>query len=620
MVKKASGSVLFLNEEMSDARVRCAQLKAHVKEALELIEKSGHKDEFFEMAGHLVHGIPDTLFKLEKALEAASMSGALMDYEELKESVRPEKAEQLDALAEDVRTRQLKRHSNDKQAGEAIDLALRKTFQEGLADGAYTDKDVQDSVRLLNHVVQKTVSSYRNGTPAGFSGTLSNLGSVVSEFVFALGSSFNQDVKTAGVTVMNPKTAAAELTSIATEFETTGELPIAKVLALNSSLGVEVKTASEYISETEVTPDTFRTLAASMKTSPSRNSLAQELRSIIANSREKVMEGFKKSNPSMSDEALEKAADNWEKHQGKFKNAGHDDFTKKRQQAIDDILRYVHTAAGKVGMKTRRGFEDQLEPVLEMSFERGDAKTASFPEDVSPKFAQEEDPTTMAEFEPQLARFEEGKPADPTSQMSEADAAKWKTEHAKNRDNFKTASRTDDLLANLKAFRDAAHKLDARTQSKDFNDVLGAGYPKYLPSFDQFAEDVSNWLEEAELADATLGAGDRPGHEPGQKVCTYCGANTDGNKSGMCDVCDKRMNGRLTGRPRTAKDEFFKSAGKMESELKELDRLIASFSKLVKDFPEGGYGKSLKTLQDKRAEVASKIGKKTSSANGRWKL
>lgn len=46
----------------------------------------------------------------------------------------------------------------------------------------------------------------------------------------------------------------------------------------------------------------------------------------------------------------------------------------------------------------------------------------------------------MAGSEEKLSRFEEGKPADPTENMSEEDAAKWKTEHENNKDNFKSAS------------------------------------------------------------------------------------------------------------------------------------------------------------------------------------
>jgi hypothetical protein len=39
-----------------------------------------------------------------------------------------------------------------------------------------------------------------------------------------------------------------------------------------------------------------------------------------------------------------------------------------------------------------------------------------------------------------VSRFEEGKPADPTENMSEADAKKWREEHEKNKDQFKAAA------------------------------------------------------------------------------------------------------------------------------------------------------------------------------------
>jgi len=47
-----------------------------------------------------------------------------------------------------------------------------------------------------------------------------------------------------------------------------------------------------------------------------------------------------------------------------------------------------------------------------------------------------------------LSRFEEGKPADPTENMSPEDAKKWWAEHEKNKDNFKTAA-TYPILASV---------------------------------------------------------------------------------------------------------------------------------------------------------------------------
>jgi len=48
--------------------------------------------------------------------------------------------------------------------------------------------------------------------------------------------------------------------------------------------------------------------------------------------------------------------------------------------------------------------------------------------------------TTTVSEETVLSRFEEGKPADPTKNMSPEDAKKWWEEHAKNKDNFKASS------------------------------------------------------------------------------------------------------------------------------------------------------------------------------------
>jgi len=48
--------------------------------------------------------------------------------------------------------------------------------------------------------------------------------------------------------------------------------------------------------------------------------------------------------------------------------------------------------------------------------------------------------TEPKESEEKESRFEEGKPADPTENMSPEDAKKWKEEHDKNKDKFKSAN------------------------------------------------------------------------------------------------------------------------------------------------------------------------------------
>lgn len=132
--KIASGIVVYLMEELGDARLRAAQLKQYVAKALELVEKSEKRDHFFEVAADLIHGIPDVLFKLDKALDAAAMAAARMDYEEIKQGLKPEKAEELERVLDDVRLHYLKRRSsqmNAKEAARTLELFAKVTEAKG---------------------------------------------------------------------------------------------------------------------------------------------------------------------------------------------------------------------------------------------------------------------------------------------------------------------------------------------------------------------------------------------------------------------------------------------------------------------------------------------------------
>ncbi|MFA5054144.1 MAG: hypothetical protein WC565_08795, partial [Parcubacteria group bacterium] len=125
--KEASGILVYLTEELGDARLRCTQLKQLVTKAVELVEKSGNRDHFYEMAGDVIYGIPDLLFRLDKALDAASLAASKLDYEEIKQGLRPEKVDELEEAMKDVRLRYVNRRSEKdlpmkpKQAAEVID-------------------------------------------------------------------------------------------------------------------------------------------------------------------------------------------------------------------------------------------------------------------------------------------------------------------------------------------------------------------------------------------------------------------------------------------------------------------------------------------------------------------
>ncbi len=283
MPKCASISV-FLVEELGDARVRCEQLKGYIDEATDLVEKSEHRDHFFEVAGHLMHGIPEVLFKLEKALEAASMAASRIDYEEIKERLKPEKVEELEKALQDVRIRRLHR-----------------------SDGGKTPTDPSQAP-------QKSASEVPPGKDQG---------------------------------AMNAKIAAYDLIRIAEHVERTGSVPMDKLVSLISRLERGKREASASGASPAKVAGYFRAMAENLgKTAnepdpakkPSRFALARALRNVLADqmpmtsaqvaaqiyqqatSREDVIKGFKEANPDMSEADLEKAATMWEKHKDVVKD------------------------------------------------------------------------------------------------------------------------------------------------------------------------------------------------------------------------------------------------------------------------------------------------------------
>ena len=146
---------------------------------------------------------------------------------------------------------------------------------------------------------------------------------------------------------MNAKLAAYELSLIADHVDRTGSVPMDKLVSLITKLELGKRTASAAGADPKKVAGYFRELASSIvkmadetdpSKKPSRFALAQSLRRVVAdqmpmtsaqvaaqiyqtaNSREDVMKGFKDANPSMTQEQLEEAADNWEKHKNVVKD------------------------------------------------------------------------------------------------------------------------------------------------------------------------------------------------------------------------------------------------------------------------------------------------------------
>ena len=106
---RVASGLIYVQEEISDARLRCDELKNYIAHVMELIEDSDKKDHFYAVAGDMIQAIPQTVMLLEKALQASALAVNKIDYDELKLSLRPEKVEELERVLERVRIKMPKR-------------------------------------------------------------------------------------------------------------------------------------------------------------------------------------------------------------------------------------------------------------------------------------------------------------------------------------------------------------------------------------------------------------------------------------------------------------------------------------------------------------------------------
>lgn len=112
---KTASATLYIQEELSDARLRVDELKHYIVRALDLVNKSEKKDHFYAVAGDLIHAVPECLLKIERALGAASMAMNKVDYEEQRQIIRPEKVDELERVLEEVRIRMPRRMGQESK-------------------------------------------------------------------------------------------------------------------------------------------------------------------------------------------------------------------------------------------------------------------------------------------------------------------------------------------------------------------------------------------------------------------------------------------------------------------------------------------------------------------------
>lgn len=102
---REAGATVYIQEELSDARLRCDELKNYIVRVLDLVNKSTKRDHLYAVAGDVIAAVPETVLKLERALGACSMAVNKLDYEEQRQILRPDKVDELERVLDEVRMR-----------------------------------------------------------------------------------------------------------------------------------------------------------------------------------------------------------------------------------------------------------------------------------------------------------------------------------------------------------------------------------------------------------------------------------------------------------------------------------------------------------------------------------
>jgi len=100
---RRASAVLYLQEELSDARLRTDELRRHIHKALAFVNACPEKDRIHAVCGDILQAVPVCLLKLEKALDAAALASNELDNAELRQELRPEKLSELEAVLDEVR-------------------------------------------------------------------------------------------------------------------------------------------------------------------------------------------------------------------------------------------------------------------------------------------------------------------------------------------------------------------------------------------------------------------------------------------------------------------------------------------------------------------------------------
>lgn len=529
---KTAGMTVYLMEELGDARLRCEELVRYVAEATKLVEKSTHRDHFFEVAGHLIQGIPESLFKLQKAIQAVSLAASRMDYEELKQELRPEKVEELEQVLKDIRIRHVQRRSDPIRPWEqnmiddlwkSPEARSAKTASEPWkASGkVYAAEVPVDRVKGVVTSIERSLKDIKHHLEKGEKTPWSDVMALFNDIRGASATMVRRLDKNASEEDSDPKLAAELPMDVAGDFQ-------AAALALkNAARGMGVKkntciavhllaSAVGKLKEERSSEALYR--AYDIMHASGMWDLKEPLEARLAcddDKRSRFEEG-KPADPTenMSPEDAKRWKEEHEKNKDNFKAAATTapklaakleklandlyDFRVGVRGAADEVqdlledssgdilsgaygnarvkdvrneLRAADNAMGEAargaeylalilkGRRTLQASKEAFDPGLYSRIKPGCGVTIVTPHGHQvtgmaiapgpagwilnvkgrPGIAHPENVVKVAGNDEKESRFEEGKPADPTENMAPEDAKKWKEEHAKNKDNFKSA-------------------------------------------------------------------------------------------------------------------------------------------------------------------------------------
>ena len=451
--KDASGILVYLSEELGDARLRCAQLKKLVSKAVELIAKSSHRDHFYEMAGDVIYGIPDTLFRLDKALDAVALATSKLDYEEIKQGLRPEKVDELEDVMKEVRLRYLNRQSNEelsmtpKQAAMVLDRIASGCEATGrLPTGALlrliatlegpnrvaSEANFAGSLRRLSALLQK--------------GKLNSRGQLASTLRVLLAENLDAGAGDEFQKV-NPGISDAEADKIdemhdkykdTVKEKEAGVDPQSRLAAEVDEVKVEnaIETTEEQLRELKHAWKVYQGNPG--KNAPQLENLVTAARTIVKTLQRFIIDRVKTAGASKV---------------GRYPRSP-DELLHAMKDSVDALyfargtFRPVHEMLGELRRDATgtTGFEDIYENAdikkVEKALYELDHTVGTVARDVEwlTKILQKKRAKTASEAvaeEAKEGRFEEGKPADPTENMSPEDAKKWREMHDKYQDTIK---------------------------------------------------------------------------------------------------------------------------------------------------------------------------------------